>query len=70
MGEQTEVEPPSIAPMGVEDHPVVVSLFRLPSAQVATVDEIDVHAGEADLESAWVPIPVASGRTKTMEPAT
>ena len=37
--------------MGVEDDPIVMGFLRLPATQVATVDEIDVHAGEPQLES-------------------
>ena len=51
VGQQPEIEPPSAPPVGMEDHPVVVSFLRLPSAQVATVHQINLDAGEADLET-------------------
>lgn len=37
--------------MGVEDDPIVMVFFRLPAPEIPAVDEIDVHAGESQLES-------------------
>lgn len=51
VGQQSEIDPPRASPMGVEDNPIVMAFFRLPAPEVAAVDEIDVHAGEAKLES-------------------
>lgn len=45
--------------MGVKDDPIVMVFLRLPAPEVPAVDEIDVHAGEAKLES---PVNAQSGR--------
>ena len=43
--------------MGVEDDPIVMGFLRLPAAQAATVNEIDVNAGKAKLKSTMDPKP-------------
>lgn len=50
--------------MGVEDDPIVMVFLCLPAPEVAAVDEIDVHAGEAKLES---PVNADSGRGGAMK---
>lgn len=51
VGQQSEIDPPRASPMGVEDDPIVMVFFRLPAPEIPAVDEIDVHAGESQLES-------------------
>lgn len=51
MGVKDNPTPPTASKVDAQYNPVVVALFRLPTMQVAAMEQIELYPGEPQLES-------------------